>query len=99
MDKEAQAAVLLKTSAEFEKNTATHQVVKGFDFESEDVNLDSLLNSYFSCGFQATNVALAVAEINRMVLKMFGRKIPFSYPFPLLVRMASFLCSLERRRI
>jgi hypothetical protein len=67
MEKEAQAAVLLKTSVEFGKNATNHQVVKGFDFESEDVNLDSLVTSFFSCGFQATHVALAIAEINRMV--------------------------------
>jgi len=41
--------------------------VKGFDFESEAVTLDNLAKSMCSMGFQATNVALAIDEINRML--------------------------------
>jgi len=41
--------------------------VKGFDFESEAVNLDNLAKSMCNMGFQATNVGLAIEEINRML--------------------------------
>lgn len=34
---------------------------------NEPVTLDSLMASLFTTGFQATNIALAVDEINKMV--------------------------------
>ncbi len=37
------------------------------DFMTE-VNLDSFMQKMISTGFQATNVGLAIAEINRMVI-------------------------------
>jgi len=40
--------------------------VKGYDF-NEGVDYHKLLSSFHSTGFQATNMALAVNEINRMV--------------------------------
>lgn len=40
--------------------------VKGYDF-NKGVNYDSLLQSYISSGFQATNFGLAVEEIRKMV--------------------------------
>lgn len=43
------------------------QECKGFDFESEAVNLDNLAKSMCAMGFQATNVGLAIEEINRML--------------------------------
>lgn len=55
-------AVLVK-SEELPKDTPH---VKGFDFNSK-LSLDSLLKSYLHTGFQATNVGLAIDEINRMV--------------------------------
>eukprot|EP00455_Lapot_gusevi_P044886 TRINITY_DN567_c0_g1_i3.p1 TRINITY_DN567_c0_g1~~TRINITY_DN567_c0_g1_i3.p1 ORF type:complete len:390 (+),score=120.87 TRINITY_DN567_c0_g1_i3:70-1239(+) len=41
-------------------------VVRGYDF-NQGVNYEALLKSYFTTGFQATNLALAVNEINRML--------------------------------
>lgn len=41
--------------------------VKGFDFESEDPSLDALAKAMLNCGFQATNVGLAIKEIERML--------------------------------
>ena len=42
-----------------------------FFYESEDfskgANLESLVSSLLSTGFQATNVGLAIHEINKMV--------------------------------
>jgi len=40
--------------------------VKGYDF-NEGVDYGHLLKSFITTGFQATNFALAVNEINRMV--------------------------------
>ena len=40
--------------------------VKGYDFNS-GVDYHRLLQSYHTTGFQATNMALAVDEINKMV--------------------------------
>jgi hypothetical protein len=37
------------------------------------VNLDSLAASMLATGFQATNVGLAINEINRMVSTMFAK--------------------------
>eukprot|EP00605_Chrysophyceae_sp_TOSAG23-4_P000543 GSChrysophyteH1.ASY1.ANO1.612.1 assembled CDS len=41
--------------------------VRGFDFESEAPSLDSLAESMKTMGFQATNVGLAIEEIQRML--------------------------------
>eukprot|EP00596_Hydrurales_sp_CCMP1899_P010491 CAMPEP_0119035230 /NCGR_PEP_ID=MMETSP1177-20130426/2167_1 /TAXON_ID=2985 /ORGANISM="Ochromonas sp, Strain CCMP1899" /LENGTH=319 /DNA_ID=CAMNT_0006993213 /DNA_START=112 /DNA_END=1068 /DNA_ORIENTATION=+ len=41
-------------------------VIRGEDF-SKGASLESLVSSLISTGFQATNVALAIAEINRML--------------------------------
>lgn len=40
--------------------------VKGYDF-NDGVNYPNLLKSFVTTGFQATNFALAVNEVNRMV--------------------------------
>lgn len=40
---------------------------KGIDWDAEEVPLDSFAKSFFSTGFQATNVALAIDEISRML--------------------------------
>jgi deoxyhypusine synthase len=38
------------------------------DFNNEEnVTLDGIMNAMLATGFQATNVALAIHEINRMV--------------------------------
>lgn len=42
------------------------QIVKGEDF-SKEVTLDSLAATMMFSGFQATNVGLAIDEINRML--------------------------------
>jgi deoxyhypusine synthase len=41
-------------------------VVKGEDF-SDGANLDSMVQKMLTTGFQATNVALAIEVINKMV--------------------------------
>lgn len=40
--------------------------VQGYDF-NEGVNYSKLFESYVNTGFQATNLGLAMREINRMV--------------------------------
>lgn len=57
-----QGAVLQKS--EFNKDLKIE--VRGQDFEAE-VSLESLTDSLISTGFQATNVGLAIKEINRML--------------------------------
>eukprot|EP00744_Colponema_vietnamica_P009126 GILI01013001.1.p1 GENE.GILI01013001.1~~GILI01013001.1.p1 ORF type:complete len:384 (-),score=91.54 GILI01013001.1:399-1499(-) len=42
------------------------QVVKGYDF-NEGVDYSKLFASYATMGFQATNIGLAIEEINRMI--------------------------------
>lgn len=58
----AQANVLV-ISEELPKNTPT---VHGVDF-NKDRSIDYILNCYKVCGFQATNVGLAVERINEML--------------------------------
>lgn len=58
----ANDAVLVK-SKKLPDETPT---VKGYDWNN-GLNYDSLLNSYKSCGFQATNFGKAIDEINKMV--------------------------------
>lgn len=58
-----QDAVLVKSNFV----AADQKEVKGFDF-SEGSSLDALAASMLTTGFQATNVGLAINEINRMVL-------------------------------
>jgi deoxyhypusine synthase len=41
--------------------------VRGFDFEAEAPTLDNLAQSMKTMGFQATNVGLAIDEINKML--------------------------------
>jgi len=61
---EVQNAVLKKSV--FNKQLSIP--VKGFDFdERTPVDLDHLMASMMTTGFQATNVALAINEINRML--------------------------------
>ena len=40
--------------------------VKGLDFNS-DINLNHLLSSYYTTGYQATNLAKSIDIINNMV--------------------------------
>ena len=47
-----------------EKPDTAH--VKGYDFE-KGVDYSAILDSYLNSGFQATNMGLAIDEINRMV--------------------------------
>eukprot|EP00826_Nyctotherus_ovalis_P039687 TRINITY_DN3831_c0_g1_i7.p1 TRINITY_DN3831_c0_g1~~TRINITY_DN3831_c0_g1_i7.p1 ORF type:complete len:372 (+),score=105.61 TRINITY_DN3831_c0_g1_i7:264-1379(+) len=44
----------------------TGEVVKGYDF-NQGVDYDKLFASYSSCGIQATNMARAIEEINKMI--------------------------------
>lgn len=44
----------------------TGEVVKGYDFNN-GLDYEKLLASYSSCGIQATNMARAVEEINKMI--------------------------------
>ena len=41
--------------------------VRGYDFSGDGVDYHALLQSYRTCGFQATNFGLAVEQINQMV--------------------------------
>lgn len=58
----AQSAVLQKSEFDFDNKVP----VKGIDFES-DLTLDSFASMMYTTGFQATNVGLAINEINRML--------------------------------
>lgn len=40
--------------------------VKGYDF-NDGINYSQMFESYVNTGFQATNLGLAIKEINRMV--------------------------------
>ena len=62
-----QDAVFMKTSEKIPEDTP---VVKGEDF-SEGANLDAMVQKMLTTGFQATNVALAIEVINKMVSKYF----------------------------
>lgn len=44
--------------------------IKGYDFSNSCLDLHSLLSSYTTTGFQATNFGQAVTEIGRMVALM-----------------------------
>lgn len=59
-----QSSVLLK-STPFALLTST--IVTGFDFDKCGVDYERLLDSYMTIGYQATNFALAVDIINKMI--------------------------------
>lgn len=59
---QAEGVVLIKS----EDMPAGSTEVKGPNFD-KDVGLDGLMDSFKTMGFQATNVALAVDEINKML--------------------------------
>jgi hypothetical protein len=69
VDSKLEEAVLLK-SVELPKDTP---VVKGYDFNN-GVDYDALFKSYLTTGFQATNFALAIDQVNQMV-RDFSRNI------------------------
>lgn len=58
----AKDAVLRKS----EKLPDVTPIVKGYDWNN-GINYDQLLGSYLHSGFQATNLGLAIEEINKMV--------------------------------
>ena len=46
----------------------TGRVIKGFDLDSSDkIDLDAILESYISTGIQASQLSMAMAEINKML--------------------------------
>lgn len=59
----AQAAVLQPSQF---SATADSIEIRGEDFSGE-VTLDSMMEKMIATGFQATNIGLAIAEINRML--------------------------------
>lgn len=60
----AAAGLVLIKSEDMPAGTA---VVRGHDFDTGGCDLDSILASYRTTGFQATNLALAIDEINKML--------------------------------
>ncbi|KFM59969.1 putative deoxyhypusine synthase, partial [Stegodyphus mimosarum] len=58
----ARDAVLKKSSLPKEK-----QFVKGYDF-NDGIDYNAIFESYKTSGFQATNLGLAIEEINKMLL-------------------------------
>lgn len=56
---------VLKRSEAIPKDTPQ---VKGYDF-NQGINYSQMFESYVTTGFQATNLGLAIKEINRMVRK------------------------------
>ncbi len=61
--KQAQEAVFIAS----EKMPEDTPIVQGYDF-NQGIDFSALLKSYKFMGFQATNLALAIEEINRMVI-------------------------------
>lgn len=61
---EAIQGIILAPTEPFDLNST--QVVKGYDF-ANGVDFDALFQSFKTVGFQATNFALAVDELNAMV--------------------------------
>ena len=62
--------------------------IRGYDF-NQGVDLQAVLKSYVTTGFQASSLGLAVQEINNMV-----RKVPLCTPshFHHLIPNTSILC-------
>ena len=63
--------------AESEKMPIDSEPVRGYDF-NKPFNFDEFMRGYLNTGFQATNLSMAIEEINRMV---FTRNIIFNYLF------------------
>ncbi|XP_018323032.1 probable deoxyhypusine synthase [Agrilus planipennis] len=59
----AKTSVLVK-SCDF---TDLKTIVKGYDEWEKGVDYRSILKSYINCGFQSTNLGLAIEEINKMI--------------------------------
>ncbi len=59
----SQQAVLVKSDEAFitDKN-----IIKGYDFNN-GINYDKMFEMFKYTGFQATNLALAIEEVNKMV--------------------------------
>ena len=51
---------------ESEKMPVDSEKVKGYDF-NKPFNFDEFIGAYLNTGFQATNLSMAIDEINRMV--------------------------------
>lgn len=56
-------ANVLKPSETVKSDTT---IIKGYDF-NKGINYEKIFASYLQTGFQATNLSLAINEINRMV--------------------------------
>lgn len=55
--------------------------IRGYDFENGR-DLDGLMDSMLQTGFQATNLGLAIKEVNRMVRNLIpGILFGFSFVF------------------
>jgi len=69
MQEKEQAAIesQLKSIYHIEKLALTSPIIKGYDFNSNPLNYDLLLQSYLTTGLQASNFAQAVEEINHMI--------------------------------
>lgn len=63
----SQQAVLVKSDETFitDKN-----IIRGYDFNN-GIEYDRMFESFKYIGFQATNLALAIEEVNKMVYKKF----------------------------
>lgn len=57
------ASAVLAESTSLPEGT---QQCRGHDFETKPNSIDSLLESFLSTGFQATNIGLAIQEVQRM---------------------------------
>ena len=60
------AAVLGKSKDASKYITKDTPSVQGFDFQAGPPTLDGVLETMLTTGFQATNLGLAIEEINRM---------------------------------
>ncbi|CAB3403844.1 unnamed protein product [Caenorhabditis bovis] len=77
----AQGAVLVKSC----QVPAGSIPIRGFDFESEDVTISSILKSYLSTGFQASHLAMAIQQVDEMLNlreKRLQDGVDATFPYP-----------------
>lgn len=68
------AAAVLGRSESLPEGTP---IVRGYDFEGDEVDYDALFASYATTGFQATNFGKAIEIVNHMVRDLDSRRIAF----------------------
>ena len=80
------AAAVLGASESLPEGSA---LVRGYDFEGENVDYDALFASYATTGFQATNFGKAIDIVKHMVscaeMTVLHSYIHYPYPFDIIL--------------